>query len=158
MYSNHNVRTKLGVFWFKHLMNLQLFKFGLWLKNCESLCSVRQMSWFRSKIDALDLSEHSFGNLIEKNFNAIISTINHVLSSGDSSLFTGLYTVSAKNVRPFGSKTKNRKIFYNSWNIAPIAMFLYSNTIFDVLPNETKLSSLAGIVFEIFAFPVLFLS
>ena len=32
-------------------------------------------------------------------------------------------TVSAKNLRPFGSKIKKRNLSYSSWNIAPIAKF-----------------------------------
>ena len=39
-----------------------------------------------------------------------------------------------------------------------MSIFFYSNTIFYAPSNESKLSSLAGVAFEIFAFPVFSIS
>ena len=95
-YSNHIVCRSLGVFKLKHLMNLQLFKFCLWLNNCESPCFVRhktyfmRMSRFRATIDAIALRDYSFGDVIDNDYDAIIARIMYVQNSEESNLFTGL--------------------------------------------------------------------
>ena len=52
-------------------------------------------------------------------------------------------------------KQEKRKCIYLKNYASYGNIFFYSNTKFDALSYETKLSSLAGIVFEIYAFPVL---
>ena len=64
-------------------MNLQLFKFCLWLDKiyCESPCFVRhktyfmQMCRFRATIDAIALRDYSFGDVIDNDYDAIITRI-----------------------------------------------------------------------------------
>ena len=49
-----------------------------------------QISIFKSTIDAIALNDYSFGNAIEKDYVAIISSNNHVQSSEETSLFVGI--------------------------------------------------------------------
>ena len=76
-------------------MNLQLFEFGLWLKKCENPCFLKHKMYFmlvfryRSRMDIKALRDYSFGNVIQNDYDAIISRINHVQRSEESSLFIG---------------------------------------------------------------------
>ena len=59
-------------------------------KACDVLYPTVWISRIRSVIDARALSDCSFGNAIENDYDAIILRINHIQRSEDCSLFWGL--------------------------------------------------------------------
>ena len=95
-FSNHYACTALGVLKFKHLVNLDIFRFFRWIVNCESPCISKhklylvQYSYLRRAIDKICFDEYNIVDFLDNDFDAVVSRIFYIQNRENSSLFIGL--------------------------------------------------------------------
>ena len=95
-FSNHLVCNDLNVLTFQHFLNLKLFKYLFWLKECISPCFVRhklyfmKFSLYAQSIEVNAMEKYEIVDLLDNDIDAIISRIFYVQRHEPASLFLGL--------------------------------------------------------------------
>jgi len=95
-FSNHLVCNELGVLTFEHLTNWKRIRFLFWLNSCTSPCFSSLKIYFmrfsnvKRVVDSISFRLYGISNILDNEYDAIISRIFFVQNTEPSSLFVGL--------------------------------------------------------------------